>query len=749
MRAIPIISLTLSPFGLLLTHALNNGEQTNAASQSATPPAESETQADDLASIDQPVPGPLENSTLPEFSITPPDLNNLPPPVRQTPLFSSDSKAILPVPVSLPELGRNSISPDLVQRIVNRSIAAQVARASQPTSRLQPTTTANPIASPSQQDTVTQQNTLLVSVAEPEIFLPSGNPAVNPAIGTGQRSPLQSVASVQAEPATEPVAEPVANQTSTDAEDTTIATNLVSTNPSQANQAATAQAAKPEAPVAQMAVATASPSGASNTPIQSKPQPVAAKGTAPSEAGQKPTQPATQVAQATQPAQPAQTTQLTRSAQATQVAQAAPRTAAPATPLVNNANINETYVLGAGDIIQINIFNVPEYSGPQQILVDGTVNLPLVGSLPIAGQTIKQAEEAIASRYASELEYSVVTVSLSQPRALQVALAGEIAQPGLYALAANQGGQFPTVVQAIQSAGGATQAADLQQVQVRRRDQAGVLQTFSVNLLELLQTGDITQNASLRDGDIIFIPATTDINLANANQLAVSNLRSNTDQPVAVAVVGEVSQPGPYRLEGGQPTLIQLIQQSGGITPTANLRDIKVQRQTRQGAEQTIAIDLWNVLQTGDLTQDLVLQQGDRITVPVAEELPSDQAVALASSTLSTGSIQVNILGEIESPGQIELRANSTLNQAVLAAGGFNGRASSQDIKLIRFNPNGTVTQQELEVDLSQGLDPAINPLLRNNDVIVVGRSTGAEITDTLSTILDVIQLISPFPSLF
>ncbi|WP_416676546.1 polysaccharide biosynthesis/export family protein [Egbenema bharatensis] len=207
---------------------------------------------------------------------------------------------------------------------------------------------------------------------------------------------------------------------------------------------------------------------------------------------------------------------------------------------------------------------------------------------------------------------------------------------------------------------------------------------------------------------------------------------------------------GPYRLggEGGQPTLIQTIQQAGGFSPTADLRQIEVRRQTRQGAEQLLTVNLWDVLQSGDLNQDVVLQQGDRITVPEASELASEEAFALASSTLSTGGIQVNIIGEVRSAGQLELRANSTLNQAVLAAGGFNGRANRKDITLIRFNPNGTITEQELELDFSNDLNPENNPLLRNNDVILVGRSTGARITDTLSTILGVFQLLSPLRAL-
>ena len=383
-------------------------------------------------------------------------------------------------------------------------------------------------------------------------------------------------------------------------------------------------------------------------------------------------------------------------------------------------------------------------------MVDGTINLPLVGNMSIAGMTLKQTSDAISARYVTELEYPIVTVSLVEPRAFQIAVAGEISQPGLYTLPAAQGGKFLTVAQAIQTAGGATQAADLKSVEVRRSDRTGVTRTMTVNLLELLQNGDLSPNTTLRDGDTIFIPAATEINLVEANQLAVSNLRTSTNQLVNVAVVGEVARPGPYRLEGtnSQPTLIQALQLAGGINPSADLRQIQVRRQTRQGNAQEINIDLWQVLQTGELSQDLVLQPGDTITIPAAEELTPGQIASLTSSSLSTGVIRANIVGEVKAPGQLELQANTTLNQAILAAGGINGRGT-EDIQLIRFNPNGTVTEQKIKIDLSQGLDPQNNPILRNNDVIMVGRSAGAWFTDALSNVLGIFRSLSPLPFLF
>ena len=422
------------------------------------------------------------------------------------------------------------------------------------------------------------------------------------------------------------------------------------------------------------------------------------------------------------------------------------------TPSINLIERDEAYILGAGDKISLSFFNVPEYNGQYQIMVDGTINLPLVGNIAIAEMSLKQASEVISASYETELEYPIVNVSLVQPRAFRIAVAGEISQPGLYALPAAQGGQFLTVAQTIQAAGGVTQAADLKRVEVRRREQTGVTQTITVNLLTLLENGDLSPNITLRDGDTIFIPAATEISLIETNQLAISNLRANTNQPINVAVVGEVARPGPHRLEGtdSQPTLIQALKVAGGINPTADLRQIQVRRQTRQGNIREIKIDFWQTLQTGDLSQDLVLQSGDTITIPTAEDLTSEQIASLASSTLSTGTIQVNIIGEVRAPGKLQLEANTTLNQAILAAGGIKKVRGSKKVQLIRFNPNGTVTEQEIESgDLSQEIDPENNPILQNNDAILIGRTAGAQLTDSLSNALGVFRWLYPLPFLF
>ena len=76
------------------------------------------------------------------------------------------------------------------------------------------------------------------------------------------------------------------------------------------------------------------------------------------------------------------------------------------------------------------------------------------------------------------------------------------------------------------------------------------------------------------------------------------------------------------------------------------------------------------------------------------------------------------------------------MSQGVLAVGGFNTRASQNAVELVRLNSNGTATRTAINVDFEGGIDEVNNPLLRNNDVIIVGRSGLASFSDTLDSVV-------------
>jgi polysaccharide export outer membrane protein len=427
---------------------------------------------------------------------------------------------------------------------------------------------------------------------------------------------------------------------------------------------------------------------------------------------------------------------------------------APPPPVQPRPNLTvppeQSYTLGAGDRIQIQTFQLPQYSGDHEVLIDGTILLPQLGAFRVTGLTPTAAAAAIAARYeqARILRNPQINLILVEPRPFQVAIAGEISRPGSYVLP-RQGTQFPTLSQALQAAGGITQAADLHTVEIRR---TATNETLTVNLWQLLQTGNLGDDPTLRDGDTIVIRTATTTNLAELSRLRDANFAASTDRPLNIAVIGEVFRPGPYTVTGGArtgaagtpggasgpssvPTVARALQVAGGIKPQADIRRIQLFRRTGSGDRQTLTVNLWELLQSGNALQDVQLQEGDTLIVPKAENLTPEETAAIASASFSPDSIRVNVVGEVQRPGLTQVSPNASLNQTLLAAGGFSNRARRGTVVLVRLNPDGTVLRQVIPIDFAEDVNTATNPPLRNEDILIVSRSGLASFSDTLTEV--------------
>ncbi len=306
----------------------------------------------------------------------------------------------------------------------------------------------------------------------------------------------------------------------------------------------------------------------------------------------------------------------------------------PSLAVGSGSNTSATdYVLGGGDRLRIEVFNVPEYSREYQVLSNGTLSLPLIGVVPLQGLTLPQAMEEVTERYARYIRNPVITIELVAARSLRIAIAGEVNRPGVYTLVPNAG-------------------------------------------------SDSAPNAESGSGVV---------------------------------------------------TVTQALQEAGGVTQSANIRQIEIYRsQATQATGISLNANLWNLITTGDLSQDIVLQDGDTIMIPsAAATIDPVEAYTLAVASFSPSSMVVNVVGEVNAPGAIQVPPNTPLNQALLAAGGFNDDAEADVVQLVRLNPNGSVTQRTIAVNFSQGLNGETNPALRPNDTVVVGKSGRAAFRDT------------------
>lgn len=436
-------------------------------------------------------------------------------------------------------------------------------------------------------------------------------------------------------------------------------------------------------------------------------------------------------------------------------------------PIGNVGSLTQeaAYTLGSGDRIALEIFGVPEFSKEYQVLVDGTLNLPIIRSVSIQGLTLQQAANVITKRYEPFINVPVVTVTVIVARPLNIGLAGEVTRPGSYKInPTREGGgvKFPTLMEMLQLAKGVTSAGDMRNVQIRRPRRGGPEQVTTVNLQDFLDTGNLRQDVTIRDGDTIFVPTASALNTEEVRQRASANFSADITKPIGVVIVGEVNRPGPYTISAadlrstnqqtelsfvsieqqqgavvGLPTITRALKIAGGITTEADIRRVQIRRRIRGGTEQTIMVNLWDLLQKGDATQDVLLQEGDSVIIPTAATVDLAEVSQVANSSFSPNAISINIVGEVIRPGALLVRPSTSLHQALLTAGSFNQlRAKKDKVELLRLNPNGTVSRRTIQVDFAQGLNPNNNPTLRNNDVILVARSGYTRVADNINSFL-------------
>jgi polysaccharide export outer membrane protein len=264
----------------------------------------------------------------------------------------------------------------------------------------------------------------------------------------------------------------------------------------------------------------------------------------------------------------------------------------------------DTYILGPGDGLQLRFLAgdaKDPLSGPLEVLSDGTVSLPLLGSVRLTGLTLSQATQWLELLFRRQLLRPELQLTLVRPRPLRVALVGEVERPGIYTLTSTETSNteaqvtisgLPTLVDAIQKAGGLTSEADLRDVLLRRRlpGDTPAYRRTRVNLLALVQDGDQVQNPLLFDGDTIRVSRAAEP-VIEASELASTTL---APRQITVNVVGEVERPGPIPLQANTP-LVQAVLAAGGPKSwRANTGRVQLVRINRNGSvtRQAFPLDL-------------------------------------------------------------------------------------------------------------------------------------------------------------
>ena len=207
----------------------------------------------------------------------------------------------------------------------------------------------------------------------------------------------------------------------------------------------------------------------------------------------------------------------------------------------------------------------------------------------------------------------------------------------------------------------------------------------------------------------------------------------------------------PITTIAGLPTVVDAIQKAGGITQQANLKSVLLQRRLA-GTPVRFKLTRLNLLELileGNQQQNPFLFDGDTIKIEQVEETTSD-LFELAAANLSPQLIEVYVIGEVNDPGLIQLRANTPLMQAILAAGGLiDWRGNSGNVELVRINRNGSATLKRFRFDIGASASDATNPPLRDGDTIRVTHNLVAKGSDAVRAVSVPVEGLVTIWSLF
>jgi polysaccharide export outer membrane protein len=230
---------------------------------------------------------------------------------------------------------------------------------------------------------------------------------------------------------------------------------------------------------------------------------------------------------------------------------------------------SEDYRLGAGDLLKIVVFDHDELSVDVRISQTGNITFPLVGQVPVAGLSTRDAELLLSQHLIDGgfVKQPQVSVLVSEYQSQKVSVMGQVTKAGQYPLDAAK-----KVLDVLAMAGGVLNDTAADDATLVRADGSRVV----IDLQNLFD-GDPTMNLDVHDGDTVFV--------RRAPQFYV---------------YGEVQHPGEYRL-ARNTTISQAISIGGGLTPRGTQRGAIVKRLDARGKEHKVSIGDEDVLQPNDV----------------------------------------------------------------------------------------------------------------------------------------------------
>ena len=338
----------------------------------------------------------------------------------------------------------------------------------------------------------------------------------------------------------------------------------------------------------------------------------------------------------------------------------------------DNAATPETYVLGPGDEVIIDVWGTSEATVRQKISPDGIITVSQVGPIHLGGMSIADARKKVTREFSKYYATNNVSLTLGQIRSIRVNVMGDVNVPGTYRLSS-----FATVFTALYHAGGITDIGSVREVRVSR----GGKEIGVVDIYKYLCDGDTSCDISLHDGDVVNVPAYSTL----------------------VEVKGKVKRPMKYEMAGGE-TLDKLITYAGGLSSGSFGDDFRVVRQTATGQE------VYSV--TASKAASFKLSDGDVIEVDEAYDRYANR---------------LEVKGAVKRPGVYQLGPDiKTVGQLVERAGGLMEDAFTGRAQIVREKDD--LSLEVIAIALKGIIDGNVpDVLLKKNDVLYIASRTDVE----------------------
>ena len=304
-----------------------------------------------------------------------------------------------------------------------------------------------------------------------------------------------------------------------------------------------------------------------------------------------------------------------------------------------NTAVPADYIIGPGDTLEINLFG--KESSSQQVTVDneGKITFAELQPVNVSGLTYQE----VKTRIAELVEVSMIgiksSVSIANLRNIQVYVVGDVQKPGAYQLSS-----LSTMTNALFVSGGPNEVGSLRDIQLKRAGKT----VSKLDLYKLFTQGDVTSDARLQQGDVVFVNA----------------IESQ------VKVYGEVRRPAIYEVKANE-SIAETIKLAGGLTSLAYPKNVLL---------TTLDTNYQRVVKRIDLTESSAKQSvkaGDVVRV-----LPISQQFSQV----------VHVAGAVSRPSSYAFVEGMTLNELITNADDLTQSTDMNYALIVSENNDGTIS---------------------------------------------------------